>query len=133
MARQSNAALSITTGKEDIPYADKHELARGLLRHSAEAINIGAPGAGGAGFVAIVPFEPAGWLIQRTTVPLLQKHFPGKDDDVNMLTGANAAVTPVVAAVGDGTWSITIVTALAPDAVDVNVEAYAYADQGGGS
>jgi len=124
--RQSYAQGQIPTqGKDAVPYATWLEIVQKLGKHGVEAFVgeiVSAAGAGGS--LAGVPFEPAVIVMSENTGPTLQLQMPGSAGkvDINMITGAAAAAAiPDLVQQPDGTWTLTLPTAQAPDGDTVSL------------
>lgn len=124
--RESAAFAAVPAkGSESVPYPTHREIVSGLLKHLTEAFVGEVVGAGGAGGdLAGIPFEPAVIVLSEGTGPILQAQLPGSAGavDVNLITGAPAG-TAIPAAVKqmDGTWTLSLPTALAPDGDTVSL------------
>lgn len=136
MARESYAQKQIPAqGKDRVPYPDHRQLANGMLALMTEAFVGEVLGAGAAGGdLAGIPFEPAVILLSEGTGPILQLQVPGSSAkvDVNMISGAPAG-TAIPAAVlqGDGTYTLSLPTGLAPDGDTVSLLILGFRDTQG--
>lgn len=119
MPRDNYAQSQIPTSQEAVPYADHREIAQGLGRHMTDSFVGEVVGAGGVGGpLAGIPFEPAVIYLSEATGPSLQLQLPGSAAkvDINLITGAAASTAvPNATQEVDGTWTIDLPTALAPD------------------
>ena len=135
MARQSYAESIVpAAGKDAIPYRDQRELANGSLRHAMDGYCGQVLGAGGAGgSLAGIPFEPMEIIVSEATGPtlVLQVRASSGDVNINMITGAANASLPVVSQAVDGSWTIALPTALAPDGDTATVLVHGYRDIAG--
>jgi len=119
MPRDNYAQSQIPTSQDSVPYADHREIAQGLGRHMTDSFVGEVVGAGGAGGdLTGIPFEPAVIYLSEATGPSLQLQLPGSAAkvDINLITGAAAGTAvPDATQEADGTWTIALPTALAPD------------------
>ena len=119
MPRDNYAQSRIPTSQDSVPYADHREIAQGLGKHMTDSFVGEVVGAGGAGGnLTGIPFEPAVIVLSEATGPSLQLQLPGSAAkvDINMILGsAAAAAIPDATQETDGTWTIALPTALAPD------------------
>ncbi|MCZ6871667.1 MAG: hypothetical protein O7G84_19390 [Gammaproteobacteria bacterium] len=121
MARASYAGTHIPTAAASVPYGTNQELAQGLFKHGEEGFTAEVTGAAAAGGTFVCPFEPATIELHDVAVPLSQKYIQGAvAPDINLITGAAAAavvtVTPVDAADRSLGYTVSLPTAIAPDA-----------------
>lgn len=117
MARTSYAEAQIPTAVEDIPYPSHRKVA-GMLQHAAELFVGEVLGAGGVGGSLLgVPFEPGIIDVYEATGPTMVRRLPGAAGAIyiNLITGAVIATTITVTQAVDGTWTVALPTALAPD------------------
>lgn len=118
MARSSYRGSNIPSGIDSPIYLDAHQIAKGVGAALGEAFIGQVTGAGGAGGSFVCPFEPGVMVVSEETGPTLELHVHAStgDVEVSMITGAASANAVTVTAVGDGTFTVALPTALAPDA-----------------
>jgi len=127
MARETFAEAQIPAeGKDDVPYADHRAIARALMGRATESMIAQGTGAGGAGFAIVnVPFEPAALLAinQAGAAPALHHsiYSPTPAHTTTILAVAANATPAVITQVADNDWTVTLTTAMAPDAEVVTV------------
>lgn len=136
MARETAREIAIQGATETPVYQDQRQIVRQLGAHLSESFVGQVVGAGGAGGdLENVPFEPAVIIVSEATGPTLTLSIRGgampADVEVLMTTGAVNANPPVVSQVGEGDWTISLPTALAPDGDTATVLVMGLRDVGG--
>lgn len=110
---QSDAALNVPPGKNDVPYPSKLELVRSILMNAAE-VAAGTVTGTGAPIPVTLPFDPGiVWAIKPVGAgaPIQCLKHPGFAADTSLQTiapGANAIVPATIALGADGTKMFTI-------------------------
>ncbi len=120
MARASFANTHIPPATESVPYGTNQELTNGLFGYMTESFVAEVVGAGGVGGSFVCPFEPATIEVSEVTGPTLNKQYPGSSgpiaiDLIDGTAGVLSAVAPVDADDLSQGFTVTLLTALAPD------------------
>ena len=134
--RETAREIAIKTPVETPIYQDQRQIVRNLGKHLTEMYMGEVLGAGGAGgTLLLVPFEPAYVRVinaDGATPAVTEAAFSTNPAHVTVIAAAALQATPVAKTqVGEGDWTVTLPTALAPDAETVVVIVHGFRDVGG--
>lgn len=138
MARESAREVAIQDATSTPIYQDQRQIVRQLGAHLAECFIAQGDGAGGAGFeVTNVPFQPAviEAINEGGATPTVSKFVYATSGTVGVAVAAAAADgtanAPTLTKVGNGDWTVSLPTALAPDTETVTLIMWGARDVGG--
>lgn len=140
MARETYRESQIQTPTQTPVYQDQEQIVRRLGSHLGEMFAGQVTGAGGAGGdLEGIPFEPAAVLVYNLDAgtPFAQFAPPqrlgtaAEQLNIGAAAGPGSAAIPAGVKQEDGTWTLSLPTAIAGDGDVVEVIVWGFRDVGG--